>query len=177
MEKLTALIKETVATIAHSTKKPLIGWDEESHQFTIQVDPNDQGRMIGKSGVTVSAINVVMWHAGLQQIGHAVGIRLLEPDSQKKEFVSVPFMPKDDLDISALKHLVTNLLDTTLGKASYTYEFTANIREPITAHICIKKALEAKIADPDLITALKVVIKTAGRACGGIVDSVIFFNK
>jgi predicted RNA-binding protein YlqC (UPF0109 family) len=177
MEKLTALIKEVVATIAHSTKKPLIGWDEDSYQFTIQVDPNDQGRMIGKSGVTVSAINVVMWHAGLQQIGHAVGIRLLEPDSMKKEIVSVPFMPKDNLDLTVLKHLVVNLLDTTLGKSNYTCAFTANIREPITAHICIKNAMEPKITDPDLITALKVVIKTAGRSCGGIVDSVIYFNK
>jgi len=177
MEKLTELINALVRTIARSTKSPLIEWDKNCFLFSIQVEPNDQGRLIGKSGVTIGALNVIMWYAGIQHIGRATGIRLLEPNGQKHEAVSVPFMPKDELDIPALKNLVTTVLDSTIGNGNYTVNFSANIREPITAHVAIKKSLSKKFLDPDLVTALKNIIKTAGRACGGVVDSAIFFNK
>lgn len=176
MEELNELVKELVAAIARSTALPLIEWDEKTNHFVVQISANDQGRMIGKSGVTIAAINVVMWYAGLLSIKKAVGIRLLEPRDQKREAVSVPFIPKDSLDLEELHRLASLIVKRTiLGAHDITFASTHG--QPTEVKIAVPKKSKAHVEDPDLVTALKAVLKTIGRACGGVVEVSVHFTK
>jgi len=171
MEKLKDLLKLILMTIAQSTPVAKIEWDEEESQFVIQVAGIDQGRLVGKNGATISAINIMFWYAGLKRIQKTVGIRLLEPVTGHKG-TAIPYMPKSKFDRERFGWCMDSIIEALVGDPN---EWSMTGEDGMKHKVLIELAPETKdlTQDPDLTTALEVLTKTIGRSCGGSMDVTV----
>ena len=170
--ELKEIIAKILAIIARGTKKPRIDLDTKTSELVIQVDQKDQGRVIGKSGVTIAALNVIAWYIGKHLVKKPVTIVLLEPVG--REEAKIPFMPKEELDEEELTDFIKNIL-FGIGCKTHSVAVKKDIKH-YDVVVSLPKVWEKVLQDPDFDTAFSSLIKTAGRFCGGNVETEIHYG-
>ena len=54
-------------------------WSEEDRAFLAKVDAADHGRAVGKNGLTIWAVQTLIWHAGITETGAPLAVKLVVP--------------------------------------------------------------------------------------------------
>jgi predicted RNA-binding protein YlqC (UPF0109 family) len=165
--------KFIVGHIALNTPEPVIGYDFETNEVSVQVAGTDQGRMIGKYGITVAAITVIFWYYGIVKTKDPIVFRLREPD-RSADTPPIPFMPKGKPDKLLVQAFLKKVLaETGINKAMV--KFCQKKSGDPHAQIYIPEKHREKILDPDYCNALAVLTKTVSRFSGGQIDATIQF--
>jgi predicted RNA-binding protein YlqC (UPF0109 family) len=169
----TELIKKLLKTLARATANPLVSESAKCQsEIQIQVDKQDQGRVIGKRGITIAALSVVMWHIGEARLGTPIKLTLLEPDSPNNS-IPVPYMPTVKLDTEELREFTEAILKSVCK--SYELSITPNTGGA-TVIISLPEKEQSRLSDPNFEAALEHLVITAGKCCGGVVTPEIIYN-
>lgn len=172
--KLESLLRAIIACVGRKTAEPVITWDDTAHCFHVQVNPQDQGRFIGKKGVVIWALKTVFWYAGMAQVTRSVDIDLLEP-KDPNDRRPTPFKPNLNWNTSKIETMLNAILSVCLNEPP---RYTIEKPEPAEAMITIllNKYLQTPCSDPDLAEALKVLVHAAGMADGCSIKTEVFWQ-
>lgn len=168
-QNLEALLRSVIAGIGRKTSNPEIAYDPQDCEFTISVNPHDQGRFIGKKGIVFWGIQTLFWHAGINEAGRTAGFSLTEPDNPITDRRGIPFRADPNWDRSAIKAMLQQISELCFDGASAALQEGGETEA--TALIASKKSLQSRFSDPDLAEAARVVIKAAGMAHGCILGT------
>ena len=166
-EPMEELLRSILAAITQFTPNPEI----ETHDagFAVSVHPDDQGRVVGRQGMTVWAINAVITYASLKHSGRQLVVRLLEPEVRGSG-VKIPFRPNQAWDRSAIERLMNAF---ALCFDSMTFELVES--SPTQAMVVIHPVgneQEATQPHMNVIEAMAVLTRAAGMARGVVLDMI-----
>jgi predicted RNA-binding protein YlqC (UPF0109 family) len=158
--------------ITPGSKNPLVRYDETSNVVVAQVDVKDQGRVIGKKGVTVASIAVLVWYQGVFRTHDPVAFRLLEPE-KGDVFPSIPFVPKTNVDKDAIVGIIQTIFEEVgIGEVKLRFFDTAGV-----VKISVSMHSKKRFSDPDFWQAAKNFIQSASKFHGGMVEPEFVFTN
>lgn len=172
--QLQELLEVITLCIARKTKNPEIEYIPEKALFTVRVDPHDQGKMIGKKGATIWAIQTMLWHAGMIYLNHTVGVQLLEP-VKGADIRATPFRARSKWD----RELVTALIDKILsGCFGENYSFILHEETQTCAKyiITLDAYLKMQVSEPSLEDALDRIIRSVGMSQGAYLNTQVIWK-
>lgn len=163
---LENLLRLIVEVICRNTKEPVIRYIPELGEFTVKVHPRDQGRMIGKGGGTIGAINAIFWYAGaVSPLRRTIGINLQDVDKNGEDCRPVPFVPDKNWDRRKIGRMIDAIVEACITERCGAWVIEE--REEFSLVIIrITKYLEQGYQSPSLPSALGIVIRAAGMAQG-----------
>jgi predicted RNA-binding protein YlqC (UPF0109 family) len=161
--KLRSLLETIVSTIARRTKAPEIEHYPNEALFTLQVDPYDQGRFVGRLGSTIWAIQTIFWYAGLTQLGWSYSIKLLDHPLEERK--SVPFKFDPNWDRKKINNLVDRILETCLRNYC-SWSLTETGAAGLTVNLKLMQYLKINLTDPSFVDAFETVLRIAGLSNG-----------
>jgi len=157
-EKLKHFLRTIVSAIARSTPKPEILHYPNDALFKFAVDPKDQGRLIGKNGSTIWAIQTLFWFAGLAQFGYSYSVELVVTPKENRPSMPIKFSP--DWPRKIINNLITEIIWACLPlHAEYTIEEDG---AKATINLKLPKYLELQLSNPSFPEAFTTVMRTAG---------------
>jgi predicted RNA-binding protein YlqC (UPF0109 family) len=161
--KLHSLLETIVLAIARRTKAPEIIHFPNDALFTLEVDPYDQGRIIGRLGSTFWGIQTIFWYAGLTQFGWTYSVKLVDHELENRRSVPLKLDPK--WDRKKINNLVDRILETCLRTyCSWSLEETGPAS--LTVHLILMRYLKINLAEPSFVEAFETVVKVAGLSNG-----------
>jgi predicted RNA-binding protein YlqC (UPF0109 family) len=163
--KLRSLLETIVLAIGRRTKVPEIEHYPNEALFTLQVDPHDQGRIIGKLGRTIWAIQTIFWYAGLTQFGWSYSVKLLEPDNPIKERRPAPFKFDPKWNRKKIGNLIDRILETCL-RSYCSWSLLETGEASMTVNLKMMKYLRINLTDPAFADAFETVLRVAGFSNG-----------
>jgi predicted RNA-binding protein YlqC (UPF0109 family) len=161
--RLRSLLDTIVGAIAKSTSAPKIEHVFGEALFTLQVDPRDQGRFIGKLGGTIWAIQTVFWFAGFTQMGYAYSVKLFDHPLTNHKAMPIKFNPKWP------RKKIENLVDVTIKtclRSFASYSLMEDDATHLTINLKLEKYLECVLASPNFPEAFSTVMRVAGMSNG-----------
>lgn len=168
------IIRKLLKTLAQNTDEPLVNFKGgSSPELIVQLDKKDQGRVIGKNGITIAALTVVMWHSGKVLNGTPTNLVLLEPEG-KYSTIPVPFMPQENLLVEDLQEFCETLTEAIGLKDAISISVGPKEAE---VKLSIPESMKPSLLDPSFPVAAAHLIKTAGRCCGGVATPVITYAQ
>jgi predicted RNA-binding protein YlqC (UPF0109 family) len=162
MTQAELMLRAILASLCKYTPEPLIEFSQERQSFIIQVDGRDQGRIIGKKGTNIWALNALMWYAGTASYRYPLKLEVLEPVFRQRP-PDMPYQPNPSWDIEAIKDLVRTIVEGCFGHVHHGFEV---IKHRELGDVTIKGETYLPHLDPDIGEALKVIIRAAGLAIG-----------
>jgi len=156
---------ETIALAIGRRTHPEIEHFPNQALFTLQVDPHDQGRFIGKLGGTIWAIQTIFWFAGLAQFGWSYTVKLLEPDNPVRERSPVPFKFNPKWDRKKITDLVGQILDVCL-KQFQDHSLLETGEASVTVNLKLMKYLKTNLSEPNFVEAFETILRVAGMSNG-----------
>jgi len=168
--KLESLLRSIVSNIGRETKNPVIIYEDvPDPKFYLQVDARDQGHMVGKGGTVIGAIQAILWIAGMAQIGKPCLLKLEEPIEIGSR-ACAPFVPRSDWDRKRLNSFAHKILDVCF-KENHSGCIIEDLNEVSgIARIRLDKYLKAGLDSTAYLSALKVLIHSAGMSMGAKVS-------
>jgi len=168
------LLRAVVATFCKKTPDPAIHFFHPN-QFTLQVHAHDCGRLVGKGGIVIWALQTLLWYAGMANTGQPFALRLLEPIPVPKDVLPPPFRPKSELDKKRWGEFVDLILQTCMGmdKGSWVIEDF----ERVVMRIRLEKYLKVASVDPAIDEAIQIIVHAAGMANGVNMEVVVEWGK
>lgn len=171
--RLQALLSTIVKSIARNTTNPGIEHFPNEAIFILSVDPRDQGRIVGKKGCTIWAIQSIMWFAGMAQLGWSYKVKLLDPEAPIKGHAR-PFRFDPKWDRTKIQGLAAAIVETCLPKhAEYRFEETDETSALIRLNI--QKYLKPALSDPSFEEAFESVMRAAGMSNGATIKTESLF--
>jgi predicted RNA-binding protein YlqC (UPF0109 family) len=161
--RLHSLLETIVHTIARRTKAPEIEHYPNEALFTLQVDPYDQGRFVGKMGSTIWAIQTIFWYAGLTQFGWSYSIKLMDHPIENRK--SVPFKLDPNWDRKKIENLIGSILDVCL-KHYCSWSLLETGPANLTVNLKLMQYLKINLTDPSFVDAFETVVRVAGLSNG-----------
>lgn len=171
--RLQALLSTIVSSIAQNTQTPDIDHFPNEAIIQFAVDPRDQGRIVGKKGCTIWAIQVLMWYAGLTQLQCAYKIKLLDPEAPCKGH-SRPFRFNKKYDRDKIINLAEAIVETCIPKHATVY-FQELDETTMMTSLKIEKYLQTPITDPSFVEAFESVMRAAGMSNGATIKTEATF--
>lgn len=163
--ELRSLLETIVSVIAKKTPNPVIEHWPNRALFTLEVNPHDQGRFIGKLGRTIWSIQTIFWYAGMTYCRNPYSVKLLEPDEPLRNSRPVPVKFSKTWDRKKIENLVASVLSHTLR--SYA---ACSLRETgdtsMTIELKIEKYLALPLAEPNYVEAFETLVRVAGISQG-----------
>lgn len=163
--QLRSLLETIVSVIAKKTPDPAIFHQPNCAVFTLEVDPHDQGRFIGKLGRTIWAIQTIFWYAGLTLCRSPYSVKLLEPDMPLRGRPPVPIKFNKSWDRKKIENLVDRVLGHTL-KSYARYALLETGETSMTISLTIEKYLALPLSEPNYVEAFETLLKVAGMSQG-----------
>lgn len=163
--RLRSLLETIVCTIARRTKAPEIEHFLNEALFTLQVDPHDQGRFIGKLGGTIWAIQTLFWYAGSTQFGWPYSVKLLEPETPVKERRPVPFKFNPNWDRKKITNLIATISDVCL-RSYCRWSLLETGEASLTVNLKLMQYLRINLTEPSYVDAFETVVRVAGMSNG-----------
>lgn len=161
--KLHSLLETIVSSIARRTKAPEILHYPNEALFTLEVDPYDQGRFVGKLGSTIWAIQTIFWYAGLTQFGWSYSVKLMDHPLENRR--SVPFKLDPKWDRKKIENLIDRLLETCL-RDFCTWSTKETGPASLTVHLKLMRYLKINLTEPSFADAFETVVRVAGLSNG-----------
>lgn len=169
------LLETIVSSIARKTSNPKIEHLYNDALFTLQVDPHDQGRFIGKLGATIWGIQTIFWYAGLTQFGWSYSVKLLEPENPIHDRRPVPVKFNPDWDRKKIEKLISEIISTCLRSfASYSLLETSDTN--LIVNLKLLQYLRINLSDPDFVEAFETVARVAGMSNGVQIKTEAMFE-
>jgi predicted RNA-binding protein YlqC (UPF0109 family) len=156
---------------------PEVDFNPESSLVVAQVDAKDQGRVIGKKGITVSAVSILIWYHGLARLGEPVVFKLLEPETIST-LPAMPFMPKERADIEMMQSFLKTVF-RELNIKKWKFKFICSptaARTDTVVKVDFTNANKEKFADPDFFSALATLIRTVSKFHGAAIEPQFTFS-
>ena len=171
--KLEILLRTILSSICRRTTELIVEWSPEEKMFYVQVDSRDQGRVIGKNGLTFWGIGTILFWAGLCQLAGPVTMRLLDPKGEPNKN-KTPFKINPDWNRGRIRDLVTMISDATL-KVRGNWELQEGDPSEATLVFKIDKYLQTALTDPDhdLAQAIRITVHAAGMSDGAVIETEI----
>lgn len=171
--RLQALLSTIVLSIARNTKEIGIEHFPNEAIMEFSVDPRDQGRIVGKKGCVIWAIQVLMWYAGMTQLGFSYKVKLLEPEAPIKGHSS-PFRFNPKWDRAKIIGCAKAIIEACMPKhAGCSIEETDETSAVIKLQI--EKYLQTPIGDPPFVEAFETVMRAAGMSNGATIKTETLF--
>lgn len=164
-ERLGNFLRTIVLAIARSTQNPQIEHYPNEALFTLTVDQNDQGRFIGKNGVTIWSIQTLFWFAGLAQFGYVYSVKLLGPEKPPQRRISAPIKFTPKWPRQKIHGLAGEILWACLPQHA-DYQITEDDSTKATLKLRLPKYLEMQLSDPNFAEAFAIVMRAAGLSNG-----------
>jgi predicted RNA-binding protein YlqC (UPF0109 family) len=171
--RLHSLLETIVYSIARRTKAPEIEHYPNEALFTLQVDPYDQGRFVGRLGSTIWAIQTIFWYAGLTQFGWSYSIKLMDHPIENRK--SVPFKLDLDWDRKKIENLIGSILDVCL-KHYCSWSTLETGPAALTVNLKLMKYLKINLTDPSFVDAFETVVRVAGFSNGVKIKTEAIFE-
>lgn len=133
----------------------------------VDVDPVDQGRVIGKHGRTIWAISTVFTAACLKITGHQIQFRLNDP-KQRAAAVQYPFKPNVNWNRAAVSILMDAFAKCF---SSFSYEIEEEDGNHATVVMCPTDADASFCKAEDLLEAMEILVRASGMANGAVLTS------
>jgi predicted RNA-binding protein YlqC (UPF0109 family) len=169
-ETLECFLRTIIAAIAKHTPEPKIVHLDKEYTFQIQVDGRDQGRIVGKGGAHIWAIQTLFWYAGFAQVRQGYSIRLLEPVTPYRGGPS-PFRFTATWDRKIIQGLIDAILETCIPSHG-SCELKEETKTSAVCTLKIEKYLQTPTDNPSLAEAISVVLKAAGMSQGVSIQTV-----
>ena len=170
--KITEFLRNIIAAITQFTHQPKITNGDGG--YSIWVEPEDQGRVVGKQGMTIWAISTALTFASIQQTGRQSLWRLMEPDTRANG-PKIPFRPRADWNRSVVEILMEAL---AMCFTHMTYELVDD--DGTHSTIIVRPAGDKSqftMHHMDLSEAMRVLVKATGMAHGAVLDLQIEWEK
>ncbi len=170
---LIQLLRAIVSAIGTNSPNPEIEFDENVPKFQLRVHPDDHGRIIGKKGANIGALETVMWYAGLVAIKRFCRVELLQPRTEGNR-LPAPFLPNKNWDRKKLGSLVSLILSAVFNKPDTAWVIE-DADEGTIVRIVLDKYLKTPMSDPnpDIEKAMAIIIRAAGMAAGAQLQTVV----
>lgn len=166
-------MRSIIACLARNTREPKIQWHED-FSFTIQVDGHDQGRMVGKQGIILWAINTVFWYAGMAQLTHTVKIELLNPENPMPGLGPSPYRLNPNWNRKLVTNMVESILSTAFkGTCLARYELHESAPAKANLIVIMEKYLQTPCSNPDIGEAIEKLVYAGGMVDGGSIKTQI----
>lgn len=170
-EELTTAI---VKAICRKTEKPRVVWSPDIDRIIIEVNPSDQGRIIGKGGVTFWAMEVLLWFVSL---AHATKLRHVElikhPNNRPG---GKPFTINANWDRQVIGELIDAISNCCIrGRMKWWIEEGTKPGDA-TIFIEIEKNLERAMTDPSFEEAAGTIIHAAGLSDGATLATKVIWK-
>lgn len=176
-EKLHLLLDAIVASLSLHTKQPDISLETGNSHYTMsfRVDPRDQGRLVGKKGTVIWAIQTLFWYAGLTLAQHPCQIKLLEPENPQRDLPPQPFRFNKKWDRNKIKDLVSIIISSTLPQHATAFvteidDTTAKVVTKVEAY------LKTPISEPSFLDAFDTILHAAGMRHGAKITTEAIFT-
>jgi predicted RNA-binding protein YlqC (UPF0109 family) len=161
--RLHSLLETIVSSIARRTKVPEIIHYPNDARFTVEVDPYDQGRFVGRLGSTIWGIQTIFWYAGLTQFGWSYSVKLMDHPLENRR--SVPFKLNPKWDRKKIENLIGQILDVCL-KHYCSWSLLETGPADLIVNLKLMKYLKINLTEPDFVEAFDTVVKVAGLSNG-----------
>jgi predicted RNA-binding protein YlqC (UPF0109 family) len=138
-------------------------------------DSKHQGKVVGKKGITIAALKVLLWYNGLESEDVPVRLSLLEPERKILE-PSYPYMPSHNPDYQFVEQFVSTVM-TNVGLNQFSMSHGYNDRESPELSIVVPTQYRKMYSEPDLFAALKTITTVVSRFNGGQIDLKINFRN
>lgn len=172
--KFEALLRAIVSCICRRTKSPQIEWDEERERWEITVAAADQGRMIGKKGITIWAVETFLWYAGL---AHGITPEQVILITQKGTYPSKsPFKLNPKWDRKAIGALVDAISSACLKKSIPWVLTDGEEAGEAVLSVELEKYLQTAMSNPSFAEALEVIVHAASMADGASVKVEVLWK-
>src|SRR5262245_26746884 len=163
--QLRSLLETIVSVIANNTPDPEIFHQPNCAMFTLEVDPHDQGRFIGKLGSTIWAIQTIFWYAGMTHCRYPYSVKLMEPYQPIFSRRPVPIKFNKNWDRKKIENLVADVIANTL-RSFAKYELIETGETSMTIRLVIEKYLALPLSEPNFVEAFETLAKVAGFSNG-----------
>lgn len=153
-----------VGTICTNTKTPFVQYVEAARLMKIQVDGKDHGRIVGKKGFTVSALDTLLHYAGRAESSSPISINLKDPETRYKGPPAL-FKPRTNWDKAMISDMIHAILMACFKAPG---DFLLKGNQPAQAHldIALEKYLQTPLSDPPFDEAVSTIVHAAGMARG-----------
>lgn len=170
-ERLRHLLETIISCITRHTNPEI---DLGEHKFILRVDPRDQGRVVGKQGQAIWAIQTIFWYAGYTQAMHPWGIKLLEPEAPCKG-LSSPFKFTAKWDREKIQKMLATIQEVCLPlHSSFRLEETDDTSA--TVFFQIDAYLQTPMLEPNFAEAVRIIVRAAGMVQGVSLKTEIIFK-
>jgi predicted RNA-binding protein YlqC (UPF0109 family) len=174
VDPMVGLLKTITESIGRSSSPPVIRHFPDEAKLQFSVDPADQGRIVGKKGCVIWAIQVIMWYAGMAQLTCEYQVELLEPEAPYKG-LSRPFRWDPKWNRSKIMSLATAVSETCL-KDHANLDMKDTGETSATIFLKINKYLQCPLLDPPFCEAFQTIVHAAGMSNGVDIKTEVIFE-
>jgi predicted RNA-binding protein YlqC (UPF0109 family) len=170
------LLRAIVEAICKRSKDPTIRWNEAGSIWLIQgLDDRDQGRLIGKGGMTFYALETCMWYAGLAHAKHPEPVKLISQPRSAVAPPKSPFKPNPKWNRKAIGKLVDTITTACL-KMTVPWSMEESGENEAVISIQLEKYLQTPMSDPDFALSLETLIHASGMSDGASITVSIIWK-
>ncbi len=172
-EQLKSLLETIVLSLSRHTPEPDIQHVYD-RAMSLRVDPRDQGRLVGKKGSVIWAIQTLFWYSGLTLAQHPCQIRLLEPENPQRNLPSPPIKLHKKWNRGKIKYLIESIISSTMPK--HARAFVTEIDDTEAKVVLeVEAYLKLPISEPSFLDAFDTIIHAAGMLSGAKITTEVIF--
>lgn len=169
------MLRNQLGLICKKTDSPVIVWDEYRSVYTIQVKGEDQGRVIGKNGKVVWALDFLVRHSSSFLLNRTAAIEVLEPEVRVARKTNAPFKPNDKWDDKKFGKMVEATLSNLFEEDTAHHQITKDGSEG-DVHLELEAYQYDRLEGQEFEDSLTTIIHAAGMAQGVKLDVKFSWN-
>lgn len=176
-QQLQSLLETIVLSLSRYTDKPDIqyAYSNTTHTMSLRVDPRDQGRLVGKKGSVIWAIQTLFWYSGLTLAKHPCQIKLLEPETTQRNLPSPPIRYHKKWDRSKIKALMDCIILSCMPMHA-TASLTEIDDTEAKVTLQVEAYLKTPISEPSFLDAFDTILHSAGIISGAKITTEAIFK-
>jgi len=161
-ETIYNVVRNLFASMTRPSSPPDI--EVRGGEFIVQVDPEDQGRVVGKHGRTIWAISSVVLMASLRVTGKQSRVTLLDP-KRRSGGIQLPFKANPEWNKAIVDILMEAFEKCFLGMSWSVRHLDATHSVIDIRPVMIDDEISRSV---DIREAIHVITRSAGMANGAV---------